>query len=166
MKKQTPAKDRTKFTEGQHQTIAAELACTRVNIGLRNLFEPIKKLEFEDGRQLKRQPQDTARVLKFEATASVMQTKMTNTDKTIREDMGKKTANELEDRQGHLFLCAIITVIEIFEGKGVFINGHNTMIGNGNAEDIATEVFEEFLFVVERFLDIDFPIFGQGFGQH
>ena len=95
-----------------------------------------------------------------------MQAKMANTDKAIGKDMGKETTNEFEDMQGHLFLCAIVTVIEILEGNRVLANGDNAMIGNGNAEDVATEVFEQLLFVVERFLDIDFPIFGQGFGEH
>lgn len=89
-----------------------------------------------------------------------MQAKMANTDKAIGKDMGKETADELEDMEGHLFFFAIITVIEIFEGNGVFAKGDNAMIGNGNAEDVATEIFEQLLFVVERFLDIDFPIFG------
>ena len=160
MEKQTPAKDRTKFADRQHQTLPAELAGTRVGIRARNLFEPIEELQLEDGGQVKRQTQNTAGVLKFETTASVMQAKMANTDKAIGKDMGKETADELEDMQGHLFLFAIITVIEIFEGNGVFAKGDNAMIGNGNAEDVATEIFEQLLFVVERFLDIDFPIFG------
>ena len=40
------------------------------------------------------------------------------------------------------------------------------MIGNSNTEDVATEIFDQLFFVVERALDIDFPIFRQGFGQH
>ena len=49
MEEQTPTKDRTKLTNGQHQTFATELAKTRVFIGTRNLFEPIKELQLEDG---------------------------------------------------------------------------------------------------------------------
>lgn len=166
MKKQTPAEDRTKFADRHHQTLPAELAGTRVGIRARNLFEPIEELQLEDGGQVKRLAQSAAGMLEFETTASVMQAKMANTDKAIGKDMGKETANELEDMQGHLFLFAIVTVVEIFEGNGVLANGDNAVIGNGNAEDVATEIFEEFLFVVERFLNVDFPIFGQGFGEH
>ncbi len=166
MKKQTPAKDRTELADRQHQTLPAELAGTRVIIGARNLFEPIEELQLQNSGQVKRQTQDTASMLKFETTASIMQAKMANADKTIGEDMGKKTTDELEDMQGHLLLFAVVAVIEILEGDGIFANGDNAMIGNGNTENIATEVFEQLLFVVERFLDIDFPIFGQGFGEH
>lgn len=104
--------------------------------------------------------------MEFETTTSVMQAKMANTNKAIGEDMRKETTNELGDRQFHNLLFTIVTVIEILEGDGILGNRHNTMIGNGNAEDVATEIFEEFLFVVEWLLDIDFPIFGKGFGEH
>lgn len=104
--------------------------------------------------------------MKFETTASMVQTKMTNADKTIREDMGKEAANELEDMEGQGFLFAIIAVIEIFEGDSVFANRHNTMVRNSNTEDVATEILDQLFFVIERLLDIDFPIFGQGLGQH
>lgn len=95
-----------------------------------------------------------------------MQTKMTNTDKPIGEDMGKETADELKDRQGHEFLFAIVAIIEILEGDGIFAKSNNAMIGNGNAEDITTEILEQLFFVVERRLDIDFPIFGQALSHH
>ncbi len=58
------------------------------------------------------------------------------------------------------FLFAIIAVIEILESDGIFANGNNAMIGNGNAEDIATEILDQFLFAIERGLNVDFPIFG------
>ena len=98
--------------------------------------------------------------MKFETTASVVQTKMTNTDKAIWEDMGKEKANELKNMEGHELLFTIVTVIEILEDDGIFAKGDDAVIGNGNAEDVTSQIFEEFLFVVERFLDIDFPIFG------
>lgn len=166
MSKQTPTKDGRELANRQHQPIATELAKTRVFIGARNLFEPIKELQLEDGRQLKWLAQNTAGMLKLETQASIMQTKMTNTDKAIWEDMGKETANKLEDGQFHNLLFAIIAVIEILEGDGILGNRHNAMIGDGNAEDVATEVFKQLFFVVEWFLDIDFPIFGKGFGEH
>lgn len=96
----------------------------------------------------------------------MVQTKMTNADKPIGQHVSKKAANELEGMEGHGFLFAIIAVIKIFEGDGVFANRHNAMVGNGNAEDVATEILDQLFFVIERLLDINFPIFGQGLGQH
>ena len=164
MEFETPAKDRAKLTDGQHKTLPAELAGTRVNVGASNLFEPIEELQLENSGQLKRQTQDAAGVLEFETAGRMVQAKMANADKAIREDMGKETANELKDRQGHEFFFALIAIVEILESDGIFAKGDNAVIGNGNAEDVASQIFEEFLFVVKRFLDIDFPVFGQSLG--
>jgi len=80
--------------------------------------------------------------------------------------VGKETANELEDMQGHRFLFAIVAVIEILEGDRILSNGDNAMIGNSNAENVAAEILDQLLFVIERRLDIHFPIFGQTFSEH
>ena len=40
------------------------------------------------------------------------------------------------------------------------------MIGDRNAEDVTPQILDQFLFVIERGFDIDFPIFGQGLLQH
>lgn len=105
-------------------------------------------------------------MLEFGAAGSVMQTKMTDAHKTIGQDMREKTADKLKDMQGHQFFFAVVAIIEVFEGDRIFANGNNAMIGNGNAEDVAAEILDQFFFVVERGLNIDFPIFGQGLLQH
>ncbi len=166
MENQAPAKDRTKLTNGQHQTFAAELAGTRVNIGASNLFEPIEELQLENSGQFKRQTQDTTGMLEFDTAGRMVQAEMANTDKSIGEDVGKETADELEDMQGHQFFFALVAIIEILEGDRIFGNGNNAVIGNGDTEDVATEILEQLLFVIEWLLDIDFPIFGQGLLQH
>ena len=163
---ETPTKDGAKLADGEHQALPAELAEARVFIGASNLFEPIEELQFEDGGQLKRETQDTASVLELGAAGGVMQAKVTNADKAIGEDMREETADKLEDMQGHQLFFAIVAVIEILEGDGILANVHNAVIGNGNAEDVTTEILDQFLFVIERGLDIDFPIFGQGLLEH
>lgn len=40
------------------------------------------------------------------------------------------------------------------------------MIGSGNAENVATEILNQFLDAIERSMNVDFPIFRQGFCQH
>ena len=162
---ETPTKDGTKLANGQHQADAAELAKARVFIGLRNLFEPIEKLQIQEEGQFKGQPQNTAGMLKFGAAGGVMQTEMTDAHKAIREDMREKAADKLQRRQSHQFFFAIVTVIEIFEGDRILANRHNAMIGNGNAEDIATEILDQLRDAIERGLNVDFPVFRQRFGQ-
>ena len=98
---ETPAKNGTELTDGQHQALAAELAKARVIVGPRNPFEPIEKLQLQDRGQFKGQTQNAAGVLQFETTASIMQAKMTHAHKTIGEDVGKETADKLQRGQGH-----------------------------------------------------------------
>ncbi len=157
---------RRELADGQHQADAAELAEARVLVGANNLFEPIEERQLQDNRQIKRQTQNAASVLKFGAAGTMMQTKMTNADKTIRQNMRKKAANELHRRESHQFCFAIVAVIEILESDRIFANGDNAMIGNGNTENIASQIFNQLFFVIERRLDIDFPIFRQTFREH
>src|SRR6266511_2958120 len=160
---ETPTEDGPKFADRQHQPLAAEFAQARVCFGLSNLFEPVEEFQLQDDRQLKRQTQDAASVLEFGAARTIVQTEMTNTDKTSGQDMRKKAADKLQCGEGHDLLFAIVTVIEILESDGIFANGNNPMIGDCNAEDVATEILDQILFVIEWRLDVDFPIFGQSF---
>ena len=155
-----------KLADGQHHTLAAKLANARVFFGASNLFEPVEKFQLQDNGQLKRQTQDAACVLQFAAAGSIVQTEMTNAHKTIRQDMREKAADKLHRGEGHHLLFAVVAVIEILESDSIFPNRHNAMIGDGNAEDVTTEILDQLLLVVERRLDIDFPIFGQALHQH
>ena len=95
-----------------------------------------------------------------------MQTKMTNADKPIGENMGKKAADELRRGEGHEFGFAFIAIVEIFESHLVAFHGDNAMIANGNTEDVATKIFEQFFDTIERSLDIDFPILSLRYSHH
>lgn len=163
---ETPAKDGTKLADGQHQAFAAKFAKARIIIRLGNLLEPIEELQLQDSGQLKRQTQNTAGVLKFDAAASVVQTKMTDAHKAIRQNVREETADKLECGQGHQLLFAVVAIIKILESDRIFSDRHNAVIGNGDAEDVTTEILDQLLFVIERWLDIDFPIFRQRFSQH
>ena len=90
-----------------------------------------------------------------------MQAEMTDADKAIGQNMREEATDKLDRGEGHQFLFAIVAVVEVFEGDRVSRNGNDTMIGNGNTENVATEILDQLLFVIERGLDIDFPIFGQ-----
>ena len=154
------------LADSQHHTLAAKLAEARVIIGASNLFEPIEELQLQDDGELKGETQDAAGMLQFDAAGSIVQTKMTDADKPIGQNMREETADEFQCRESHGFFFAVVAIIEILEGDCIFSNGNNTMIGNGNAEDVATEILDQLFFVIERGLDIDFPIFGQGLLQH
>ena len=91
---------------------------------------------------------------------------MTNAHKAIGQNVREKAMDKLAGGQGHQLLFAIVAGIEILEGDSIFANGNDTMVGNGNAKDVASEIFEQFLHAVDGSLVIDFPIFGEGLRQH
>ena len=82
---------------------------------------------------------------------------MADTDKAIRQDMGEEATDELEGRQGHDFLCTLVAVVTIFEGDSIFAHSENAVIGNGNAEDVAPEILDQFFRAIDGRLDVDFP---------
>jgi hypothetical protein len=161
-----PTENGTKLADCHHQSLTAELAQPRVIIRLGNLLVPIEKLQLHNGRQFKRKTQNAASLLEFGAAGTVMQTKMTDAHKAIRQNMGEKAADEFHGGEGHQLLFALVTVIEILERDCIFPYRHNAVIGNGNAEDVATEILNQFFRAIKRGLNIDFPIFDQGLLQH
>src|SRR5512147_2917812 len=84
---------------------------------------------------------------------------MTNADKTFGQDMGEKTTDKLHGREGHLFLFALVAVIEILKGDGIVGKRNNPVVRNGNAKDVTTEILHQFLDATQWGLDVDFPIF-------
>ena len=105
-------------------------------------------------------------MLEFGAAGTMVQAEMADTHKTIRQDMSKETADELHCGEGHQFFDAVVAVVEILEGDSIFANSHNTVIRDGDAEDVTSEILDQLFDAIERGLDIDFPIFGQGLLQH
>ena len=158
MEFETPAEDRTELADGLHQALAAELAQARVIIGLRNLFEPNEKLQIWDDRQLKGETQESPRLSEFGAAGTMMQTEMTNADKASRQDVREETADKLHRRERHSFGFAFIAIVKIFERYLMSLDRENAMIADGNAEDVASEVFDQFLHAIERGLNKYFPI--------
>ena len=166
MEFEPPTKDGTKLADGQHHADATELAGAWINFGASNLLEPIEELQLQDRGQFKRQTEDAACVLEFGAARGMMQAKMANADKALWQDMGEEATDELDGGQGHDFLFALVAVVEILKGDGIAGNGNKAMVGNGNAEDIPSEIFDQFLWVIQGSLDKDFPSLGQGVLQH
>lgn len=163
---ETPTEDGPELAEGQHQSFATELAGARVVVGLGDFLEPVQELEFGDDGQLKRETEKTASVLEFGAAGTIVQTKMANADKALGEDMREKAADKLHGRQGHLFLFTLVAVVEILEGDRIVREGKDTVIGDGNAKYVATEILHQFLDTTQWGLDVDFPIFGECLGHH
>ena len=73
-----------------------------------------------------------------------------------REDMLEKTPNEL--MAGHGFLAmAVGRPVLVAEGDGVFVDGQNAPVGDGDAEGVAGEVIEGGLLAFAPWRDMDDP---------
>lgn len=166
MQFETPAEDGSELADRQHQSFATELAGARVVVGLGDFLEPIEELEFGDDGQLKRETEEVASVLKLGTAGTIVQTEMAKADKAIGEDMREKAADKLVGGEGHFFLFALVAVVEILEGDRIVREGQDTVIGDGNAKDVATEILHQFLDATQWGLDVDFPIFGERLGHH
>jgi len=130
--------------------------------GLQNLFQPFQQFQFQDDRQLHGQPEQTAGLLELSATTAVMEAEMADAHKTAGQDMGQEAADKLHGREGHLFelvlaLC-LVTVVIILEGNLPVFYIQDAVVADGDPENVATEIFDQLLWSIERGLDEDFPI--------
>ena len=152
--------ERTELADGQHESLATELAGARVFSGSGDLLEPIEELEFQNNWQLKGETKCATSVLEFGATGGMMETEVADADKAGGQDMGEEATDKLMGVEGHELLFALVAVVAVFEGDGVFADAHNAVIGDGNAEDVATEILDQFLWTIKGGLNVDFPILG------
>ena len=90
----------------------------------------------------------------------MMQTEVADAHEAMGQDVGEEAPNKLMGVKGHELLFAFVAVVAILEGHGVVADREDTVIGNGNAENVTSEVFDQFLGTIERTLDVDFPVLG------
>jgi len=69
----------------------------------------------------------------------------------------QETTNELIRRQGHLLLSVVILVVSPLKRHHTIFQTHNTVIGNGHAVSIASEIFHNVSRVFEWWFAIDQP---------
>ena len=91
---------------------------------------------------------------------------MTDTDEALGQDVREEATDELMGVEGHELLFAVVAVVEILEGDSVFGHAQDAVVGDGNTEDIATEILDQFLRTIEGSLNVDFPILRQGVLEH
>jgi hypothetical protein len=76
----------------------------------------------------------------------------------LGQQMKEEAADELIDRQGHGFLLAVIAVVLIAELDLAVFDGEQTIIGNGHAVGIATQVIEYLLGSSKGLFGLSFAI--------
>ena len=83
---------------------------------------------------------------------------MTDFGKTLREYMLEETTGEFHRSKGHGFGIAI-AVIAVGKLNGLLGNVDQSLIGNGHAMGIPTEIFEDFMRTGKRQLSEDIKRF-------
>jgi hypothetical protein len=79
--------------------------------------------------------------------------------------MEKKTSQELLRGEGHLSLLILVRIILPAEGNLVTLEGHKTVVGDGDAMGIASEVTQHMMRSAEGWLGVDDPVLTEQWTQ-
>ena len=85
-------------------------------------------------------------------------TEMPDTDKALREHMHEEPSDELLGRNGHHTLNVSVSVVAPTERDVVAIEGEQSMIGDGDAMGITTEVTQHLFGTTEGRFGVDDPL--------
>ena len=76
-----------------------------------------------------------------------------------RQYMNQKTTNEFIRGQTHLFLFVVIPVVTPLERHHTIFQTDNTLIGNGHAVGVVSEIFHNVSSIFEWWFAVDHPFF-------
>ena len=74
------------------------------------------------------------------------------------QDVKQEAAQELISGNGHDLLLAAVGIISPAEGDAIVLEGHEAMVGNGDAMSVASQVVENMFGAAEGWLSVDDPI--------
>jgi len=72
--------------------------------------------------------------------------------------MEKEAPQKLLGREGHLSLLIVVCIIFPAEGDLIVLEGHQTVVGDGNAMSIAGKITQHMMGTAEGALGIDDPV--------
>jgi len=87
----------------------------------------------------------------------MMEAVMADTDEAFREDVLEEAMDEFFGREGHGFGLAAIAIILVGERDLGVIESKDAIVTDGDTEDIAAEIIQEFIDAAQGALDVDFP---------
>ena len=70
----------------------------------------------------------------------------------------KRRKNSCEESEGHFALLAAMRVVLPAESDPVILEGHEAVIGDGDAMGVAGEITDDMLGSAERWFGIDHPV--------
>ena len=77
------------------------------------------------------------------------------------QDVKQEATQELISGNGHDLLLAAVGIISPAEGDAIVLEGHEAMVGNGNAMSVAGQVVENMFGAAEGWLGVDDPVLAE-----
>ena len=83
---------------------------------------------------------------------------MSDADQAAGQNVQQESAQELMGGNGHDLLLAAVGIVSPAEGNAIALEGHETMVGDGDAVGIAGQVVENMFGATEGWLGVDHPV--------
>ena len=83
---------------------------------------------------------------------------MADANQAAGQDVQQEAAQELMCGNGHDLLLAAVSIVSPTEGDAIVFEGHEPMVGDGDAMGIAGQVVENVFGAAERWLGVDDPV--------
>ena len=83
---------------------------------------------------------------------------MPNANQPTRQNVQQKSAQELMSGNGHDLFLAAVGVVSPAKGHAIVLEGHEAVVGDGDAMGVAGQVVENMFGAAEGWLGVDDPV--------
>ena len=83
---------------------------------------------------------------------------MANANQSLGQNVDEEASQELIRGNGHDLLLAAVGIVSPAERDAIVFQGHEAMVGNGDAVGVAGQVVENMFCAAERWLGINDPV--------
>ena len=102
---------------------------------------------------------------KFRSSPVGKKAEVADTHKSARQHVEEKAAQELIDRHGHNPLAVAVRGIPPSEGDDTIREGKQSVVGDGDAVGVGTEIAQYVFWTTERRLRIDDPVLSKQYPE-
>ena len=83
---------------------------------------------------------------------------MSDANQTAGQNVQHESAQELMSGNSHNLLLAVVGIISPAEGDAIVLEGHEAMVGDGDAVGVAGQVVENMFGAAEGWLGVGDPV--------
>jgi hypothetical protein len=94
------------------------------------------------------------------STASAVgeESEVSDANQAARQNVEQEAAQELMSGNSHDLLLAAVGIVSPAEGDAIILEGHEAMVGDGNAMSVTGQVVENMFGATEGWLGVDDPV--------